>query len=275
MISRRRRPSFSTTPRFRNAGFLLLGILLITAAFIAGVWGTGVAVVRGVEVEGNEIVAEEDIVAAAREAIAAPLVGPLPGNLLFLPRGRIVQRLSETFPRFAEVRVGWDFLHRTVRVNVRERVSEGIYCTAKGLVDDQTVLAPASDACFLIDRDGVIFAEAPESEGSLIFSLTDSGSGDRALGERVLAPETLVAARELWEGLRVEVRLGVRRIVLQEGNVAFAETFNGWSAIFDLAGDRKAQLIALRELLARELSPEKRGGLSYIDLRVPGRIYYQ
>jgi len=53
-----------------------------------------------------------------------------------------------------------------------------------------------------------------------------------------------------------------------------AETTEGWTVRFNLKGDLDWQVTELRLALEKQISPEKRKSLEYIDLRF-SRVYYK
>lgn len=267
-----------------RTGLLSAGILCIAAGLLIVLLKTNTAAVRGITVSGAEALNPQEIETVVRETISEPLLRflPLRGNLLFLPRDRAVERILGFFPRVKEASVKRHLKTRFVTVRILERKPEGVYCRGQREAEptpEEGVSAPSisTEQCFLIDRDGVIFDGAPETEGSLILSIVDAFPTEIPpdLGATVLDEETFSAVLTVWDVFRQEIRVGVRRVVRSEDGTLAVETLEGWRALFDPRGDLRAQAVGLRELLEKELEKERRIGIAEIDLRVPGRIYYR
>ena len=259
----------------RGVIFFIAALCIITGAGIAA-WKTELGTIRGVVVEGNNILSVAEISDAAPEAATRPIFGPFPGNFIVLPRDRVADILRERFPRIASVSVRRDFRGRGLMVALEERTAVGIYCSAERAASGEnnggeTVLR----SCFLIDRGGTVFAEAPETEGALILVIADMRSATIALGRPVIPEAALLEIESLWNLFRDDIGVGIRLIVRDADGTIRAETLEGWEAIFALDRNVEDQVVALRELLEKQLPREKRRGIAFIDLRTPGKIFYR
>src|SRR3989344_2820034 len=284
---------------------LLQLLVVLTVFFLTGfvvVTTTSVAEIRAVQVEGTHALDAEDVRRVAEEALKAPLLFHrlIPGNLVLFRNRNAVAALTTQFPRIAEVTLSGDLETHTVTVVLRERQTAFIYCDAREetlstsesetrdsalvLTADQigegelAHFAPlVSEGCFLADAHAVIFAVAPETEGTVIMTVLDAEGTAVPLGQVALPPDTLAALQLIWETFRSSVQVSARHVFRRPGGIVTVETFEGWEAVFSLDPNYPvaAQTTALRELLAKELEPAERRGISLIDLRIPGRIYYR
>ena len=126
-----------------------------------------------------------------------------------------------------------------------------------------------------MDKDGVVFADAPETEGSLILTLVDAKGGKVLFGDIAVDEQTMRGIRTIWDAFKNEISVRGRRVLMRPEGIITIETFEGWEALFSTEHPLEGQMVALRELLVQELDPAARASIDVIDLRIPGRIYYR
>lgn len=264
---------------FWRAVFFISGSVLIIFSIILALWKTSIASVRAVEVEGNNVIAAEFIQGKALEVISLKFWWPLPGNLMFFPEQKVKDAIQSTFPRLETIDISRNLFKRKVKIKVKERSPTGIYCQGSDLSQSDPLNYRESEIivqnCFLIDKNGVVFAEAPKTEGTLILSLIDTEQKNIELGQAALTPDQIAKIEKTWSFFRQETQLGVRFLVRNGDDLLTLTTLEGWKALFDVDKDIDNQVVALRELIAKELGPQQRSNISVVDLRVPGKIYYQ
>ncbi len=135
--------------------------------------------------------------------------------------------------------------------------------------------AGSPQSCFFIDKDGVIFEEAPSVDGSLIFKIDGkSRAEDVKPGDRIFESDFL---DKIFDSKKIfEDGLGVSfpSFTVLEDNVLEANSSFGWKIIFDSSSDLRAQMEALKKNF-EEMKPEEKEVLEYFNLRIEGRIYYK
>lgn len=274
-------------------------IPLLIISVLVLIFATDVAVPRTYVVEGAQVLSVDEIAQMTREQITAPLISSwLPGNLVFFPDNNAEESLASAFPRIAAIDVRRNIRERSVVIELRERTTHAIYCAGSEIVpepeegesdeEDETA-APAqqeehelgefpelrTEACYLMDATGVAFANAPETEGSLIMTVIDGTSGEVFHGSQVLSEKVLDEMNITWETFTSGIAVKPRRVLRRAGGIITIETFEGWEAVMSLDHPLEPQVVALRELIAKELDVTERRSITVIDLRVPGRIYYR
>ena len=265
---------------------LLLGVLI---------FGTNAAALRSYAVEGNKALVAEEVIHTAQDALTQPLLGPLfSGNRIFFPEARAEEVLKSTFPRIANVALTRNIRNGHVRISITEREATAIYCAGREIEpvtdEEETVSGEEAgpkpqelgtfpevtvEACYLMDAGAIAFAGAPETEGSLIMTIIDTEAGEVFYGDQVLTHEVLSEMRMTWDTFTQGIAIRPRRVLKRKEGVITIETFEGWEAVMSLTYPLEGQVIALRELLAKELAASERRTITVIDLRVPGRIYYR
>lgn len=183
-----------------------------------------------------------------------------PENILFWGIGKKPSSL-QNLPEIASVSVSASLFSRTVSIDALPRVPFGVICEA------------TSTTCFVFDDSGVIFSQSPDVEGPLILKVNDMTGRHLMLGENVLPEST-------W----LDNFLGTLKS-LKAANFAVAQvTFDDFSSrewsvnlldgpvfyfSFDATPDNLSYILAN---LSARLDFKK---ATYVDFRVPDRIYYK
>lgn len=241
-------------PKFLILGFLTL---LIVGAVFYGLFLWNIFWVKEVVVSGEREVPKQDV-----ESL---VFGQLENTVLFLKTksiftvdaDQIKADILKNFPQVASAEVKKSFFD-TVGVEITERAPVAVWC--------------AASRCFYIDEGGVIFKEADTSSGLIVIE-TDQAAGESLLGSAILSADKisqiLTVKSKLFETLQlvaVTARVSDERLDL--------EITEGWTIRFNLKGDLSWQVTELKLALEKQISPEKRRALEYVDLRF-SRIYYK
>ena len=156
----------------------------------------------------------------------------------------------------ASIRREW--LGQSVVIIIKERDRLAIWCRI-------------NSSCYWIDKDGMAFEEAPETEGSLILTVQDNSPENLAQGEKVIESRFVENLSAILEGI-LELKIPAKKIVfdkkLQEVRV---ESYSGPDYFFSARFNPKLNLESLKSL--KEKSDLKRAG--YFDLRIENRIFYK
>ena len=145
--------------------------LLIAAAY--GIFFSDFFNVRATEVTGNESVTSEEVIKVAE--VAAVRLKPIykllgSRNILFWTTKEIPEPM-EGAPQVASLKVVRDLGEKSVSIEVTEREKFVVWCEKE---------------CFWIDEKGVIFSEAPETEGVLIKIVRVNSERQLQMGARPL-----------------------------------------------------------------------------------------
>jgi hypothetical protein len=233
----RERSSIRNLLVWLSGGLVLAGVVYL-------VWFSGIFTVRTIEITGGKYSAEE--------------LGLSTGeNILFWKPSIELKNI----PRIASFGVEKKYFEQKVILNLEARDKYVIWCL------------DIRDGCWWVDRNGVIFSEAPDLKGPLIFRLVRDASdrsfslGDNALDAPDLFPN-LVAAFNFLDEIDLEVQeFRISDLKLRE---ATATLKNGTDIYFSLTLDPNFGLEVVRSL--RESGDWSI--IKYLDLRVPNRAYY-
>ena len=219
--------------------FFWFGILLL--AVIGGIsyflFLSGIFQVKKVMVDGG-VKWEENI---------RPLVPPK--NIFFINTSKTEKDISGKFPQIAEIKVRRSFPD-ALKISVIERTAQALWCE--------------EEKCFLMDGGGGMFGES-QSETSLI---------------KITGAKELLGKEKISEILEIQVKLKNVLVATTTGAVIVSEerlnvkTSEGWEIYFNTADDLDWQVQELALVLEKQITPEKRRNLEYIDLRF-SRVYYK
>jgi len=145
-------------------------------------------------------------------------------------------------------------------VEAKERTAVAIFC-------------PNAD-CFLVDKGGIVFEKTDVifSEFPIIKNI--QGKSNLSLGEKIIDEKILTFISDVKSRLNEKLKIDVEEfnvLSLQRLNV---KTKEKWEIYFDLDGDLNWQIEKLILVLEKEIPPEKRKDLEYIDLRFT-RVYFK
>ena len=151
-----------------------------------------------------------------------------------------------------------DVEKRTVTVQVVGRVMNGVWCSMGN--------------CFVFDGNGILFAESPDVSGSLILKIRDENNEPVSLGTSVLTREEFESIKHAIESIQKN-NIPISEIVIQNRELREWATVapNGFSVRFSF-DSMPDDLDSVFQGVFERTKLEK---LTYIDLRVPNRVYFK
>jgi len=157
-------------------------------------------------------------------------------------------------------------------LEIEKRRLIGIFCS--GIKSEEE-----KENCFLIDDEGIIFGDvifggqiSEDEQKDLIIIFSENE--DKNLGEEAVSKDKIDKLLKINSELEKNFEIKVEEFVLKEDKRLDIKTAEGWEIYFDLSSDVNFALTKLGLLLEKEIPLEKRGDLSYIDLRF-SKVYYK
>ncbi|MBI4991902.1 MAG: hypothetical protein HZB99_01675 [Candidatus Harrisonbacteria bacterium] len=164
--------------------------------------------------------------------------------------------LSKT--ALAEAVIKRDWLRQSIIIDAQERERLAIWCDK-------------NNNCYWLDKQGILFENAPQTEGSLILTVQDISPATAIKNTKIIEERFAPNLIAVVDGLK-RIRMPIKEIIfkreLQEIHV---KTYSGPDLLFSIRFDPTLNLESLQSLM------EKTGlkNVQYIDLRVENRIFYK
>ena len=182
-------------------------------------------------------------------------------NIFILSKNRIKSGLAAAFPAITDISVKKEPFHGLV-INFEKRIQVGIWCN--------------NADCYYFDKEGIIFKEAPQTEGALILKIEDFEKKEVSLGNRVLNNEQLTFITKFNNKIieNNQFKIIEFKIAPSANFDLEAITDRGWSIYLDQNQDPVLEANNLFTIL-NEVIKDKALNLKYIDLRLPSRVFYK
>lgn len=175
----------------------------------------------------------------------------LGGSLFLIKKSSLENEILTKFSAVKSVEIKKRFPH-TMLLEIKERQAVGIFCPSS-----------TSSNCHLIDETGVVFGGANSEMMPIIFSEKEN-----------INQRTVEKVLEIGEELEKRLAVKITKFILASQQRLNVETAEGWEIYFNVETDMKLALTKLKLLLEKEISPEERKNLQYIDLRF-SKAYYR
>ena len=205
----------------------------------------------------NDIVTNNDIHKLIIDS--APL--NLGENIFILSKNQIKSGLAAIFPTITDISIKKELFHGLI-VNFEKRIQIGIWCNNAN--------------CYYFDKEGIVFKEAPQTEGALILKIEDFEKKGVSLGDQVLNYNQLKFIAEFNNKITENNQFKIIKFkITPSANFNLeAITDRGWSIYLDQNQDPVLEANNLFTIL-NEVIKNKASNLEYIDLRIPSRVFYK
>jgi len=221
--------------------------------------------IKGIKISGNKKIQSQEVEGLIKEKINQRLLFFPTKSIFLINSKKIVNSLLENFPQVEKIKLKRK-LPTTLIVEIKERSPLAIFCQEEN--------------CFFLDKTGTIFEEGPEdgeedkSSSSPFAAARDydliiksQNRKEISLGQEIIQEEKLISILEIQEKLKTNLKIVSKEFIIQNGDRVNVKTTEGWEIYFDLKNSLDWQLTKLSLVLEKEIPPEKRGNLEYIDLR--------
>jgi len=224
--------------------------------------------VKNIEIFGNTEVSSEDLYDTLMQCSHTGLMNlwniKLASDSIFLVDANDVA--SQVLNKFPEIEIALltKKFPQTLIINVKEREPIGTFCD------------PVSQKCFLIDKKGIAFQVQDKSalSGTIVRQTElDFTASVVDLGKAAILEQNAENIYKIQNFLKEQFDIVIKDFNIRSAMRLDARTSQGWHVYF-LRGDDDVinlQLEKIGILLEREIAPERRANLRYIDLRPKDR----
>lgn len=182
-------------------------------------------------------------------------------NLIILSKSRLKAELNAAFPSITDIMIKKKLFH-TVIIDFRKRIQIGIWCNETN--------------CYYFDKDGNIFSQTQQTEGSLILKIQDLSKNNVTLGDKVLDNDQINFIIAFSGKIAENNKFKILEFKIKPSSSVDLEAVTNWgfSVYLDEMQDPAIAAANLFTVL-NESVKNSVGNLAYIDLRIPnGRIFY-
>jgi hypothetical protein len=254
---------------------LALGILVVL--FVASIimsWQKYFQI-QTITVTGNQVVGEENIILSAKNSLANNYAWIWPKCFfLWYPNAQIKTDLLKQFPRLKNVTVSLKGKNSLI-LNIEERKPYVVWCADKSSLSD----IPDSKNCYVLDRYGLVFDQAPKFSGHLFWHFFGELKTGQNIGANYLTPDVFhdlsgfldeISSKGFdiigFESFQVD---GYYKIYLANNVYLLIAT----SQSFDATLRNLLALMKEKDMDLRD--PQVSSRLDYIDLRFGNKINYK
>lgn len=249
-------------PIYRKRVFrYALGVPLATGALVYFIFFSPVFKIEKIEITGDDHIAQQAESQIQQELNKKTLFFIKKDNLFLFNANLVSKQIAQTFPELKNA--------------VLEKHFPGSIFLALEKRAPVAILgfnASSSDNYFLIDEKGIVFQEYNQTSSSSLPLIISQDGQVNQLSQQAIDEATLKTILQINTSLN-NLNLTARYFLLFENQLtAYLE--EGWKIQFNLASDIDLTITKLKLLLEKEITPEKRKTLEYIDLRF-SKAYYK
>jgi len=222
-----------------------------------------------VAISGNKKIPEREIKKIIEENIENKILFFPTKSIFLFNSNKIKEDILANYPQIAIVDVHRGF-PKSLNILITERLAIAVFCKQFQIGENEKI--QTEEICFLIDQEGVVF-EKDQPKKDLVKIVGEKKEEGLSLGEQVIEKEYLEKILQVQKSFLEEIGIEVNEFFV------FPERFNvkttkGWEIYFSLEKEIQKQISTLSLVLEKEIPPEKRRDLEYIDLRFT-RVYYK
>ncbi|PJE64896.1 MAG: hypothetical protein COU90_00040 [Candidatus Ryanbacteria bacterium CG10_big_fil_rev_8_21_14_0_10_43_42] len=226
--------------------------------------------VANITTEGTSTVPDELVRGIAEEMLKGTFGGMVPrSNILFVRPESIANRLLETYPDIASAHVSYILqIPPELHITIEERTHVGIFCAVENEEYN-------NEACFYIDGNGVLFAEAPNLRGHVVTRFITKQGRRFSLGDEAISADDMHVLDAMVRIIEEKTLIRVEEVRIDasyEGERVF-HTNEGWDIIFEAGEDSTRGLENLFLVLEEHIT--NHDNLSYIDIRLPQKVFFK
>lgn len=225
--------------------------------------------IKNILIFGTEFVSKDTAEKIAKDYLVQKRFFIPNSRLFFFKKEILAQKLLNNFPRIENIEV-LKKIPDSIVLKINEREQIGVFCLPSG---DLPKGDKNDEKCFLIDKNGVIFDNAPKIEGSLVLKIFKEENSENNIGDEILPAsliQSLLQFKYLFEKRTAKI---VSEIKISAKDFVSLKA-GGFEILFKKEADAKDLADRLFILINQEIK-EKINKLMYVDMREGNKIFYK
>ncbi len=171
--------------------------------------------------------------------------------------------LLKQYPKIEKIDIKPDISKRTLAVNIQQRTIDFLWCI--------------ENDCYYMDKNGVIFEKALETQGSFLKRIVILDTKTRFLGDKVISQDILEKIDKIFILAEdKESSISIDFLEIKEENFSSIKIVvnEGFYVLYNLADDFSEVLKIITEIKKQKLKDDF-SNLEYIDCRYLPKVYLQ
>ena len=215
--------------------------------------------VKEINISGNQKITTEDIKKEVNSLLSINFMNISSKSIFLTNFHNISSEILKKFHQLASINFKRDFPNR-ITVEAEERKPVAVFCPDLN--------------CYSVDKEGVAFEKVEVIFSDFPRINNIEGKNNFSLGEKIIDKDILNFILDTKKGLNEKSKITTEEFSLPSSQRLNVKTKEKWEIYFNLKGDLNWQLEKLNLVLEKEIPPEKRKDLEYIDLRFT-RVYFK
>ncbi len=264
----------------QGAVFIGVGLIILIVGVFLILLNLSFLRVNNVKIIGQTSADPDTIKEFVNKQLTGRYLGLVPkSSIFFVTKSVLVNGVSREFPGLAKVSITWPDLN-TLAILIVDRESKVLWC-----VDGEK-----DKSCYYLSPEGLAYQEAPSFSDALFIEL-HTKQPLKKIGEKVIDPKTLIRTTAFLNFMKSSMTLWPKSgLLLSRAEVYSQNDFIAF--LFDPANPAwQAQVLFNVDRGANNLITDfhsvlkndkfqsdwkaGNGGLNYLDLRFPGKVFYR
>jgi hypothetical protein len=198
------------------------------------------------------------------------------------------ETILKKFPKIEKVTMLLDWKTGILTIDIKQREIAFLWCLQKEptpmISEEGNLLSKAetnflseSELCYYLDKNGIIFDEAPKTQGSFLKKILIIESKKRPLGSQVIAPAKLEKLNQAFVlSAKEESPISINYLEIKTENFTEVKLIanEGFYILYNLNDDFNEILKIIAGMKEEQLGGSF-SNLEYMDYRYPLKMYYK
>jgi len=186
--------------------------------------------------------------------------------------------ILKQYPEIEEVDMDLNIKEGILVVNIKQRIIDFLLCDQGETVllnQDESVLLNEDRDCYYMDKNGIIFEKALETQGSFINQIVFLKTGKRSLGDKVISRDKLEKLDKIFilaKGEGSPILIDFLEIKEEDFSSLKIITNEGFYVLYNLNDDFSEILKIIAEIKEQKTNDDF-SNLEYIDCRYLPKVY--